>query len=205
MLPFAAALLSEKFDGNSADDLYMWTRDRSAYLSAANIASARNLALNGYVAGSSYPGLGFSPQFQGGWYLNSALGMYTYVPYAGMMSSPFGYRFFSPARIYSYYSPTPYYWYGSGGSPAGPADGEPLSGLLSPSGAIPGITSSQPTLASPLRGSSATLATSGGRTASTSSLADSATSTRAALEAQTRDLNGACDGMNMGMGTYDGH
>jgi hypothetical protein len=204
-MPFSAALLSEKFDANQADDLYLWTRDRSAYISAANMSSARSLALNGYVTGSSYPGFGFSPQFQGSWYLNSALGMYTYVPYAGMMSSPFGYRFFSPARIYSYYSPTPYYWYGGGGSPAGPADGEPLAGLSS--AAVPGVTSSQPTLASPLRGNSggSSLATSGGRVAPTSSLADSASADRAALEAKTRDLNGACDGMNMGMGTYDGH
>ncbi|MDQ1473839.1 MAG: hypothetical protein QOJ99_5319, partial [Bryobacterales bacterium] len=59
MVPFSAALLTEKFDEKQADDLYLWARDRSAYLSAANMSSARSLASsqglsNGFAYGSGY-------------------------------------------------------------------------------------------------------------------------------------------------------
>jgi hypothetical protein len=163
LLPFSAALLTEKFDEKQADDLYLWTRDRSSALSAANMSSARSLASSGYRMGSSYPGFGFSPLFQGGWYLNSALGMYTYMPYGGLLYSPFGYGFYSPGLIDSYYSPYPYYWYGGGGSRAGNAAGQPLANLSAFSGRSTGVTASQvsrlgaahPTLSSPLRGSTA--------------------------------------------------
>jgi hypothetical protein len=164
LLPFSAALLSEKFDARQADDLYLWTRDRSASISAANMSSARSLASNGYAMGSSYPGLGFSRQFQGGWYLNSALGMYTYMPFGGLMYSPFGYGFYSPLVIDSYYSPYPYYWYGGGGPRTNGTSGQPLANLSSFSGRSSAVTTSQisrlgaasgahPTLGSPLRGS----------------------------------------------------
>ncbi len=177
LLPFSAALVSEKFDEKQADDLYLWTRDRSASLSAANMSSARSLASNGYTMGSSYPGLGFSPQFQGGWYLNNALGMYTYMPYGGLLYSPFGYGFYSPGLIDSYYSPYGYYWYGGGGSRTGTAIGQPLPSLSGLSGRSSAITGSQisrlgtasslrPTLGAPLRGS-----TSFGNNASRGSLA----------------------------------
>jgi len=174
LLPFSAALLTEKFDQKQADDLYLWTRDRAASLSAANMSSARSLASNGYKMGSSYPGLGFSPQFQGGWYLNSALGMYTYMPYGGMMYSPFGYGFYSPLLIDSYYMPYGYYWYGGGGARTGTAAGQPLANLSGFSGRSTAVTGSQisrvgavnsvhPTLGSPLRGStSAGMASRGG-------------------------------------------
>src|SRR5579862_3451287 len=185
LLHFAAALASEKFDEKQADDLYLWTRDRSASLSAANMSSARSLASNGYTMGSSYPGLGFSPQFQGGWYLNSALGMYTYMPYGGLQYNPFGYGFYSPGLIGSYYSPYPYYWYGGGGSRTGSAVGQPLANLSGFSGRSSAVTGSQisrlgtagsvhPTLANPLHGSTSlgsALATNRGGVASPSSAA----------------------------------
>ena len=124
LLPFTAALLSEKFDEKQADDLYLWTRDRSAYLSAANMSSARTLASHGYTvdslfAGGVYPGLGFNSAFHGGWYYNSFMDMYTYMPYNGMGMNPFGYGFFSPGSIYGFYNPNSYYWYGGGGSRTG--------------------------------------------------------------------------------------
>lgn len=166
LMPFSAALLSEKFDEKQADDLYLWTRDRSAYLSAANMSSARTLASNGYTTGSSYPGLGYSPQFMGGWYLNSALGMYTYMPYGGLMYNPFGYGFYSPGLIYSFYSPMPYIWYGGGGAPAASSVGQPLSSLSTFTGGSNGVSNSQvsrlgaanavhPTLSNPTAGSMA--------------------------------------------------
>ena len=132
------------------------------------MSSARSLASNGYTMGSSYPGLGFSPQFQGGWYLNSALGMYTYMPYGGLLYNPFGYGFYSPGLIDSYYSPYGYYWYGGGGARTGSTVGQPLANLSGFSGRSTAVTGSQisrlgtagsvhPTLGSPLRGSTTSL------------------------------------------------
>lgn len=117
----SAALPTEKFDDKQVDDLYLWARDRGAALSAANMASARSLSANGFsssglYSGMMYPGLGFNSAFSGGWYLNSLLGMYTYIPYGGAFWSPFGYGYFSPGTIYSFYQPGGYYWYGGGGA-----------------------------------------------------------------------------------------
>jgi hypothetical protein len=122
MLVLSAALLTEKFDEKRVDDLYLWARDRGAALSAANMASARSLSANGYsqnnlYMGGMYPGLGFNSAYNGGWYLNSGLGMYAYMPYGGMFYSPFGYGLFSPGSIYNFYTPGGYYWSGGGGAP----------------------------------------------------------------------------------------
>jgi hypothetical protein len=123
-LSFSAALLTEKFDEKSGDDLYIWARDRSQSLSAANMSSAHSLS-SGFASGNgSYsPGLG---GWNGGWYYNSFFDMYTYVPMAGTRWNPGGYGFFSPFTIGNYYVPTSY-WYGAGGP--GGAIGRPLFGL----------------------------------------------------------------------------
>src|SRR5262249_47029953 len=49
LLVFSAALTAEKFNDRVGDDLYLWARDRSQYLSAANMSSARSL-----TTGSTY-------------------------------------------------------------------------------------------------------------------------------------------------------
>ncbi len=121
MLPFSAALLTEKFDDKVGDDLYLWARDRSQVMSAANMSSARSL--------SSSFGSGYGTGYTGGWYFNPFMNMYTFVPMSGAYASPFGYGFFSPATIYAYYSPTTY-WYGGGGAMGASAGGRPvLSGI----------------------------------------------------------------------------
>jgi hypothetical protein len=128
LLPFSAALLTEKFDDRAGDDLFMWARDRSQNLSAANMASARSLSnsfSSGY--GSGYPSGG---TWNGGWYFNPYFSMFTYVPVSGTLWSPFGYGFFSPYTIYDYYSPAAY-WYGGGGAATGNAGGRPIYGINS--------------------------------------------------------------------------
>lgn len=96
-MPFAAGLVAEKFDTKNADDLYLWARDRSQSLSAANMTSARTLNANCLTnCGNS------------GWYYNPDLGMITYIPGYGMMMSPFGFGYFSPGVIYNYYMPAFY-------------------------------------------------------------------------------------------------
>lgn len=129
-LSFSAALLTEKFDEKSGDDLYLWARDRSQSLSAANMSSAQTLSSgfgSGYASGygSAGPGLG---GWNGGWYYNPYFDMYTYVPLAGTLWNPWGYGFFSPGTIGNYYVPTAY-WYGGGGPVGASATGRPFFGL----------------------------------------------------------------------------
>jgi hypothetical protein len=135
LLVLSAALLTEKFDEKQVDDLYLWARDRGAALSAANMASARSLSANGFsqnnlYMGGMYPGLGFNSAYNGGWYLNSGLGMYAYMPYGGMFYSPFGYGLFSPGSIYNFYTPGGYYWNGGGGAPTAGFVPLPVSGSV---------------------------------------------------------------------------
>jgi hypothetical protein len=47
VLSFSPALLTEKFNDKVGDDLYLWARDRSQSLSAANMSSASSLRSNG--------------------------------------------------------------------------------------------------------------------------------------------------------------
>jgi hypothetical protein len=136
MIPFSAALLTEKFDDKVGDDLYLWARDRSQVMSAANMSSARSLSSSlgsgfGSGFGALSPGMG---PWNGGWYFNPYMDMYTFVPLNGVMFSPFGFGFFSPSTIYGYYSPTTY-WYGGGGPVGASAGGRPvLSGIGSSNG-----------------------------------------------------------------------
>ena len=133
---FSAALLTEKFNEKDVDDLYLWARDRSGSLSAANLASARSLSQGGYslnnlYLGGMYPGFGFNSGLMGGWYLNQALGMYAYVPYDGIFMSPWGYGLFSPGMIDSYYYPGGYTWTGGSGARTATFVPQPVSGNLS--------------------------------------------------------------------------
>jgi hypothetical protein len=139
----ATTLATAKFDAKDGDDLYLWSRDRSAYLSAGNMSSARTLSNSGYGSamgysnmgmgmGSGYAYTGWNPAmwngFSGGWYYNSYLNMYSYMPFAGTMYSPFGYGYYNPVTIAYVYTPG-YYWNGAGGSRTGTTTGIPLSVL----------------------------------------------------------------------------
>jgi hypothetical protein len=179
-----------KFDAKEGDDLYVWSRDRSAYLSAGNMSSARTLATSGYgassvgcggnglvggngmMAGSGLgygngigygnPYQGWNPAmwsgFSGGWYYNQCMNMYSYIPFAGTMYSPFGYGFYNPITIGYVYTPG-YYWQGSGGSRTGTTTGLPISSLpVTTKAGVPqlprlGVTAaSRPTLSAPAAG-----------------------------------------------------
>jgi hypothetical protein len=156
LLPFSAGLTTEKFDGKTGDDLYLWTRDRSGDLSAANMSSARTLSSGsgyGFANGSG------SGAWNGGWYFNPFFDMYTYVPGAGTMWNPFGYGFFSPATIYGYYAPTNYWYGGARGAVSGqplPTINGPTTKLAAPLSSLrAGNIASSSSISSPLRGVSA--------------------------------------------------
>jgi hypothetical protein len=164
-LSFSAALVTEAFNEKAGDDLYLWTRDRSQSISAANMSSANSLNANseygygngfgsgyglgnglglgsGYGYGSGYgSGVG---AWNGGWYYNPYFDMYTFVPGAGTYFNAFGYGFFSPGTIYDYYSPSAY-WYGGGGARGTGAIGRPLAGIVgTSSGVAAPLSSLQP-------------------------------------------------------------
>jgi hypothetical protein len=81
-----------------ADELYLWSRDRSQYLAMANVSAAQSVNNSGMYWGAS------------NWAWNPFFGMYTFVPMAGVYYNPFGYSFWSPYSVYSYLLP----YYGSG-------------------------------------------------------------------------------------------
>jgi hypothetical protein len=133
-IDLTTTMATAKFDAKTGDDLYLWSRDRSAYLSAGNMSSARTLAASGYGGygvGNGFASAGWDPAmwrgFSGGWYYNSYLGMYSYLPFAGTVFSPFGFGFANPVTIADFYVPGGYYWTGAGGSRTGATTGVPLS------------------------------------------------------------------------------
>jgi len=145
LLPFSAALLTETFNDKVGDDLYLWARDRSQSISAANMSSARSLNSSSYGSGygTGY-GSGYGSGLGGwnsGWYYNPYFDMFTFVPGAGTYWNAFGYGFFSPGTIYSYYTPSTY-WYGGGGARGTGSIGRPLDGIASRSTGSPAPLSS---------------------------------------------------------------
>lgn len=175
---FSAALPIEAFNDKVGDDLYLWARDRSQSISAANMSSARSLNPNGYGYGYGsydplYGGYGYFPSagaWNGGWYYNPFLDMFTYVPASSLYWNAFGYGFFSPGMIYAFYSPTNY-WYGGGGARGTGSIGRPLEDIHSTSSSHPAtIGSLLPRSSSgPAGGSAAALGSPGIGTASLAS------------------------------------
>ena len=96
------ALMAENFDKKAADELYLWSNQRSSYLAKASASSAMTLRNS---SGGSY-----SP-----WQFNPMFGMFTFVPYGGIAYSPFGWGFWSPYSVLGYY---PGYYSGYGGGAA---------------------------------------------------------------------------------------
>jgi len=108
ILSFSKPLNIQKFDTRIGDDLLLWARDRSQSLSAANMSSARSLSTNrpedGNGLGSQFTSS--SQGWAGGWYFNPYFNMYTFIPVGGTFVNLWGYGFFSPETISSYYIPS---------------------------------------------------------------------------------------------------
>jgi hypothetical protein len=90
-----------KFDRKTQQDqLYAWSNLRSEYEAQASAESAQNIFVGG------------GPGWYGaGWYWNPYFDMYGFLPGDGMLYSPFGWPFYSPAFAY-YYAPG---YFGRGG------------------------------------------------------------------------------------------
>jgi hypothetical protein len=115
MLLFSAALATEKFNDKVGDDLDLWARDRSQTISAANMSSARTIGTGGCNGSSFVSNCGTSGGWNGGWYYNPYMDMFTFVPLAGTMWNPRGYGFYSPLTIFSFYNPGTYWGGGAVG------------------------------------------------------------------------------------------
>lgn len=140
LLTYSAGPVISRFDTKIADDLYLWTRDRSRQLSAASMASANSLT-----------------DWKGGWHYNAGLSTFTLVPAGGTYWSPFGTGFFSPGSVGDYYVPTAY-WYG-GATRGASAVGQtlvtgqgPSTRIASPVATSRGGEIQAPMLGSPMRG-----------------------------------------------------
>ena len=202
LLFFSAALPTEAFNEKVGDDLYIWARDRSQSISAANMSSARSLNSTGYGSGSSYlnidngSGYGFGSGYgtglggwNGGWYFNPYFNMFTFVPGGGTYWNAFGYGFFSPYTIYDYYAPSNY-WYGGGGARGTGSFGRPLSGIVTQSTTHAGPLSS----VLPRNQGNAGLASGGG----------SAVGTGTASLARSGISNSGASHMSVGSGGFGG-
>jgi hypothetical protein len=122
----------EKFDREDTDSLDHWSKQRAERLAMANASSAKQVHDYGC---SSYP-TNFaaatnptttSPCYNpcNSWRFNPWYGLVTYIPCGNNISSPYGYRYWSPNNVMrAYYVPTaPVYRNNGGGFGAGPAAG----------------------------------------------------------------------------------
>jgi hypothetical protein len=99
-----SSLTADKFNKNkSKDELYAWSAQRDYLLERANISSARTHNSKGLSASL--------------WSWNPGYGMFTFLPSAGYVYSPFGMYWYSPASVWIVSQPVNYGEYGGG--PAG--------------------------------------------------------------------------------------
>jgi len=139
---FGETLQAQNFDAKQTDAFYNWCARRDQYVAEANIYAAKTArdsgmgysgtgcgtnggygmgtgyaAATGYGTGAGYgTGCGAGA---GSWAWNPWFGMFTYMPYAGMFYSPFGFGYYSPAIVGGLYMPgSPYYYGGTTGTTA---------------------------------------------------------------------------------------
>jgi len=100
-----------KFDRKLKDDFDIWAANRDQVQSVASYRTASAVGPS-YYPGSAYMGSGYMGGMGfGTWAFNPMMGFFTYLPY-GMMTSPWGYYYYSPSQV-GYY-PFPSYGYGYG-------------------------------------------------------------------------------------------
>jgi hypothetical protein len=96
-----AQIKTQKFDRNTGgDDLVDWSSLRSSYVAEADLDAAPL-----YVARAMNGPDGWSGT---GWYWNPWFATYTFIPADGILFSPFGWGFYSPAFVLD----SPYYFEG---------------------------------------------------------------------------------------------
>jgi hypothetical protein len=85
----------DKFDRKKEDELYAWSNVRSEYNASVSYQSAQAA----YAANPSVGGLGYGPGYGPGWFWNSGLSSWAWMPGDAAFFSPFGWGFFSPGWV----------------------------------------------------------------------------------------------------------
>lgn len=93
LLALDGTLAVQKFDRDQTDAFDRWSGRRAEQLAMANIYAARSINDMGLSWRSS------------AWGWNPYFGMFTFIPLGGAYYSPYGYRFWSPTRVYVLYEP----------------------------------------------------------------------------------------------------
>jgi len=130
-------LVARNFNPQRYDELYAWNRQRSGSLAYASISAAQTL-LDNRTAWTT-----------GGWMWSPLLDEFTFVPRSGLLSSPFGWQFWSPVNLGYYYTPSYYYpgyTSGTGGVGASPSG---LRGVSNPSAAATAVLRARPVAVMP--------------------------------------------------------
>ncbi|GEM_PF-3429798 len=96
-----------KFDRKLKDDFDIWAANRDQLQSVSSYRTASAVGSSYY---QGYPGM-MGPGFMGTWAFNPMLGYFTYLPY-GMVTSPWGYYYYSPSQVGYYPFPSYGYMYG---------------------------------------------------------------------------------------------
>jgi hypothetical protein len=86
MLPFNGAWVVQKYNRYETDVLDRWSARRAEYLAMANVSAANRLRRT-------------SVRMTSGWYWDSYMGMYAYVPHRGSFRSCYGYSYYSPQTV----------------------------------------------------------------------------------------------------------
>jgi|SRR5581483_552164 len=122
MLTLGGAVASvEKFNAADTDSLDRWSHRRAEAVASANVSAAKQAHYGGLGAASpcsTYGGYNTGPFAKpwGTWGYNPYYGFGTYIPCAGTLYSPYGYRYWSPLAVYrAFYAPKPVYMPPSGG------------------------------------------------------------------------------------------
>ena len=147
----------QKFNSEDTDALDHWSKQRGQLLAMANPSTAKSLLSGGY-GGYGYGSFGCSPY----WGFNSWYGMYTYVPCRGYFRDPYGYGYWSPGSVMSFYYRPVMPSYGGGGysSPGYSTMGPTSGGYSSSMGSVSSVGSSS--MGSSMGSSGTTAAASGG-------------------------------------------
>ena len=103
LVDLGGVLVASKFNTKEGDSLYRWSSRRSSYIAMANLSAARSLRNSGV------------PWSMSAWRWNPYFGMFTFIPASGSYFSPFGYYYWSPARVMRAYN-TQRAFSGGGGS-----------------------------------------------------------------------------------------
>jgi len=110
LLALDGVTVPQKFDASRGDTLYRWARRRAEYLAVANYSAANQLTNSRRSINSN------------SWMWDPYYGMFTFIPYDGVVRSAFGLTFWSPRAYYQqiYIRPNaPAAAFGGGGVTAG--------------------------------------------------------------------------------------